>query len=322
MSRKHKITLSQKDIDDYNAGASQETIGARYGVSQCCVRAALVRNGVRIHYKHESGKFLHGIEVRKHASDIVRRYLTGENTPTLAREFRVSDRVILRTLRENGIKIRTAAESRTLRKKAGMPWFKRSRYERRGRLFIIPCPRCGQERLFDNAKKKARESLCRACGGKKHSASAQGIPLEKWEGYSCTWSKEIAHTKEYKRWRSDVLRRDFHECVLCGAVQRQGKKISAHHIERKIDNREAVFDVDNGVTLCMPCHAKLSWHEEIFAPLFNWYVGWRKLNPSTRPNRYRVLALLDEKKLNEAVQYFAGYTGEAPANPEIPGQAS
>lgn len=61
-------------------------------------------------------------------------------------------------------------------------------------------------------------------------------------------------TKEYKRWRRAVIKRDSHTCQICGCVP---STVVAHHIKSYADYADLRFDVSNGITLCRPCHAKL-----------------------------------------------------------------
>ena len=59
-------------------------------------------------------------------------------------------------------------------------------------------------------------------------------------------------SKEYRRWRVAVIRRDK-TCVMCHCHERR----QAHHLEDGSHNPELRFDVDNGVTLCWACHMAL-----------------------------------------------------------------
>ena len=57
-------------------------------------------------------------------------------------------------------------------------------------------------------------------------------------------------TKEYRRWRILVIRRDK-VCQLCGSKKHR----NAHHMNCGSYHPEDRFDVDNGVTLCGSCHS-------------------------------------------------------------------
>lgn len=57
---------------------------------------------------------------------------------------------------------------------------------------------------------------------------------------------------DYLKWRKAVYKRDEHTCQLCGS--KKSGTLTAHHLngyDKFIDQRTLV---DNGVTLCEPCH--------------------------------------------------------------------
>jgi hypothetical protein len=59
-----------------------------------------------------------------------------------------------------------------------------------------------------------------------------------------------------RKWRKDVLERDKHTCVACGE---KGKH--AHHQIHWADSPVDRIKIENGITLCVECHAKE--HEDI-----------------------------------------------------------
>lgn len=56
---------------------------------------------------------------------------------------------------------------------------------------------------------------------------------------------------EYKLWREAVFSRDNWTCVHCGD---RGVKLNADHIQPWSSHPELRYDVENGRTLCVPCH--------------------------------------------------------------------
>jgi 5-methylcytosine-specific restriction endonuclease McrA len=58
-------------------------------------------------------------------------------------------------------------------------------------------------------------------------------------------------TTEYKQWRSDIFNRDNWTCQTCGA---RGVYLEAHHIKSWAHFPKLRLDINNGVTLCVPCH--------------------------------------------------------------------
>lgn len=64
---------------------------------------------------------------------------------------------------------------------------------------------------------------------------------------------------QYKQWRIDVFERDNYTCQKCGYINGRGKirkDLNAHHIVRWIESIELRYAVENGITLCVPCHMK------------------------------------------------------------------
>lgn len=58
-----------------------------------------------------------------------------------------------------------------------------------------------------------------------------------------------------KEWRKKVFDRDNYTCQMCPTPKR-GVKLHADHIKPFTFYPELRFDVNNGRTLCIPCHKK------------------------------------------------------------------
>jgi len=55
---------------------------------------------------------------------------------------------------------------------------------------------------------------------------------------------------DLRKWRVQVLKRDDHECQMCGATER----LEAHHCYPKSMYPDLALQVTNGVALCFVCH--------------------------------------------------------------------
>lgn len=61
-------------------------------------------------------------------------------------------------------------------------------------------------------------------------------------------------TPEYIAWRTACLKRDNYKCVVCG--RGRPAPLQVDHILPWSVNVEMRFEVDNGQTLCIPCHKR------------------------------------------------------------------
>jgi hypothetical protein len=62
----------------------------------------------------------------------------------------------------------------------------------------------------------------------------------------------LRSTMDLKRWRYEVYLRDKFTCQHCGDAR--GGNLCAHHIKPFAVFPALRFEVDNGITLCDPCH--------------------------------------------------------------------
>ena len=67
-------------------------------------------------------------------------------------------------------------------------------------------------------------------------------------------NKAIRQSFEYSEWRENIFERDSYTCQNCG---QHGGRLEAHHLFGFARWPELRFDLDNGITLCEKCHAKL-----------------------------------------------------------------
>ncbi len=87
---------------------------------------------------------------------------------------------------------------------------------------------------------------------------ARGAKNPNWKGGVSTLNDQLRRSDEYKAWRKAVYERDGYRCVCCGAPG-TGRNLHAHHKKPmalliRQGLLSLLWDVSNGVTLCVSCH--------------------------------------------------------------------
>lgn len=75
-----------------------------------------------------------------------------------------------------------------------------------------------------------------------------------WRGGKGPKDQKARCSYQSKEWSKAVRERDSHTCQKCGTTQ---GKLHAHHLKPWKHHPELRFDVDNGLTVCQPCHQAL-----------------------------------------------------------------
>ena len=93
---------------------------------------------------------------------------------------------------------------------------------------------------------------------KRISQAERGNKHYNWKGGITKINLMIRNSREYKLWRIAIFERDNYTCVWCRARNGSGKAIILHadHIKPFALYPELRFAIDNGRTLCKPCHKK------------------------------------------------------------------
>lgn len=93
------------------------------------------------------------------------------------------------------------------------------------------------------------------------NSGARGPRNANWKGGVTPIYEQIRKSVEYKLWREAVFERDGYACVWCfrkgGRFKGEALVVlNADHIKPFAHYPELRFAIDNGRTLCVPCHQK------------------------------------------------------------------
>jgi 5-methylcytosine-specific restriction endonuclease McrA len=125
------------------------------------------------------------------------------------------------------------------------------------------CAGCGSE--FMAKFRKERGSYERACS-RRCALKIRDFWGEKnpnWRDDSTRSNIGERFTHQYQMWRMAVFTRDKSKCVLCGSRE---TPLHADHIKSFAHHPDLRLDVDNGRTLCKPCHLKTENYGRRHAP--------------------------------------------------------
>jgi hypothetical protein len=160
------------------------------------------------------------------------RYREGTSAAQLAREHGVTPHTVLRALARAEVKPRTMSEA---------------------------------VKLLDNVScASARAQQLRETGemARRLSAGHQGIDLAEWDGFRKDYWERIRSSQAWDEWRAKVYVRDGYRCVDCGRASTRTNRLEPHHIRRKSQYPDLMFEVSNGVTLCSECHRAVTGQED------------------------------------------------------------
>lgn len=80
----------------------------------------------------------------------------------------------------------------------------------------------------------------------------------------------LRSTKEWKNWRKSIFERDNYTCQECEV---RGGYLEPHHIIPIRLNKNEIFNIRNGITLCRQCHKKTIWKESNFTEKYSALVA-------------------------------------------------
>ena len=102
-------------------------------------------------------------------------------------------------------------------------------------IYLV-CEYCGRE-----FKKRPEANRTKYCSQDCRYAAARIEDLDR-----------PRNSYRYRQWRRDVLMRDNYLCQHCGSSEH----LQAHHIKGWKEFPDLRYTVENGVTLCVRCHAE------------------------------------------------------------------
>jgi hypothetical protein len=104
-----------------------------------------------------------------------------------------------------------------------------------------------------NRSEEWRTNIAKGKVGEKNPFHGKrGAETPNWKGGITPVNKAIRNSREYALWRTAVFERDNYTCVWGG--KEHGTKLHADHIKPFALYPELRFAIDNGRTLCVPCH--------------------------------------------------------------------
>ena len=119
------------------------------------------------------------------------------------------------------------------------------------------CAECGIKfSLPPSHATRNKETFCSLhCSGSFYGKLRDfaGSSNPSWKGGVTPQHVLIRTSAKYAQWRTSVFKRDNYTCIWCG---QHGGHLEADHIKEFSVYPDLVFDLNNGRTLCIPCHKK------------------------------------------------------------------
>lgn len=119
-----------------------------------------------------------------------------------------------------------------------------------------------------NKKVWRKSERCKECFSKWKFQIKENHP--RWQGGITSENRRVRSKIEWKKWREAVFARDKFTCKECGMT---GVFLEPHHIVPVRSDKNNVYNLNNGITLCRPCHKKTIWKESSFAERYSALVA-------------------------------------------------
>ena len=119
------------------------------------------------------------------------------------------------------------------------------------------CPWCGKTyrpRITSSSRPSQGKYCSRQCYNEwQRSDGNRGSNSPGWVdgGKHEEKMNRLRKTPEWETWRQAVYSRDDYTCAIC---RNKGGRLHPHHIIKKSECPDLIFDCANGITLCSSCH--------------------------------------------------------------------
>jgi len=124
-------------------------------------------------------------------------------------------------------------------------------------LVCIVCKTKFQEYKSHLKAEPNRGKCCsKKCRGINHSKTTNGSKSHRWKG-GLTKRETLVRARMVTRtWAKAIKARDNMTCQICGTKKYKTSDLHAHHITPWCEKESLWHSMDNGKTLCVPCHLK------------------------------------------------------------------
>jgi 5-methylcytosine-specific restriction endonuclease McrA len=110
--------------------------------------------------------------------------------------------------------------------------------------------RANISKALKNSEKAKQYQFKRGEANPAYGRNQTGEANNNWKGGITNLNQQKRNDPRMKEWRLSVYARDNYTCQKCGSKG----FLHAHHIVSLKEDLTKAFDVDNGITVCVPCH--------------------------------------------------------------------
>ncbi|MCK9279263.1 MAG: HNH endonuclease [Melioribacteraceae bacterium] len=292
-----KNEKEKKIIDLYKTGTIIKNIVKELSISETTIWRILKKNNV------ERDR----INIKLNADEVSGLYLSGKSAKFIGNVYNISEPVILRILRDNGIKIRDKVECQNgADKELILKLYQDGKSSSEIKLItgysysvIYKWLSHYGVRLETNQPKVPVKDIVETYSIEKNASETgrklgidthtvikhllkSGIEIKenivrgekhpRWKGGITPRIELLRSSKEYRKWKKEVLTRDNFSCKMPDC-NKKTDKMNVHYIIPIYMDDTKIFEVDNGITLCQECHRKIHFKEEELVDLFKGIIN-------------------------------------------------